>query len=131
MDDTVRTALDHSQLIDLTTTGRRTGNPRRIEIFMHNLGGRLVISGTPVAGRTRAWIHNVGAEPRVTIHLKSRGLSADVEGTARVIDDPAERRELLDGVARNWKRTDVETMVADSPLIVVTVPGYRDSTGAA
>jgi hypothetical protein len=40
MDPRVRHALDHSQTIDLTTTGRRTGQARRIEIALHNIGGR-------------------------------------------------------------------------------------------
>ena len=124
MDATVRAALDRSQTIDLTTTGRRSGEPRRIEIVLHNLDGRLVISGMPVAGRTRAWLHNVEANPAVTIHLKNGGVMADVSGTARVVTDPAERRALLEGVARNWGRTDVDVMMEHSPLIEVTVPGY-------
>ena len=124
MDATVRAALDRSQTIDLTTTGRRSGEPRRIEIVLHNLDGRLVISGMPVAGRTRAWLHNVEADPAVTIHLKNGGVMADVLGTARVVTDPVERRALLEGVARNWGRTDVDVMMEHSPLIEVTVPGY-------
>ncbi len=124
MDDAVRAALDHSHTIDLTTTGRRTGEPRRIEIFLHNLDGRLVISGMPIAGRTRAWLHNVAADPRITIHLKGPHAHADLDATARVVTDPAERRELLAGVAANWRRTDVEAMVTHSPLIEVMVPGY-------
>ena len=124
MDDTTRAALAHSQVIDITTTGRRSGEPRRIEIFLHNLAGRLVISGMPRPGRTRAWIHNLEADPALTIHLKGPDAQADVEGTARVITDPAERRELLTGVAANWRRTDLDVMVDHSPLIEVTVPGY-------
>ena len=124
MDDTTRAALAHSQVIDITTTGRRSGEPRRIEIFLHNLAGRLVISGMPRPGRTRAWIHNLEADPALTIHLKGPHAQADVEGTARVITDPAERRELLTGVAANWRRTDLDVMVDHSPLIEVTVPGY-------
>ncbi len=124
MDDAIRAALAHSQLIDITTTGRRTGEARRIEIYLHNLGGRLVISGMPRADRTRAWIRNLSADPVLTIHLKGPYAVADVEATARVITDPAERRELLAGVARNWRRTDLEVMVEHSPLIEVTVPGY-------
>ena len=124
MDDTIRAALAHNQVIDITTTGRRSGEPRRIEIFLHNLGGRLVISGMPMAGRTRAWLHNVAANPALTIHLKGPHAVADVQGTARVITDPAERRELLADVARNWKRTDLDVMVEHSPLIEVTVAGY-------
>jgi deazaflavin-dependent oxidoreductase (nitroreductase family) len=131
MDDAVRTALAHSQVIDLTTIGRRSGAPRRIEIFLHNLDGRLVISGMPVAGRTRAWIHNITADPRVVLHLKGPHARADVAGTARVISDPAERRELLVGVARNWNRTDLDRMIAHSPLIEVTVPGHGTSDAVA
>ena len=124
MDDTIRAALDHNQIIDITTTGRRTGEPRRIEIYLHNLGGRLVISGMPRADRTRAWLRNLSANPALTLHLKGPYAAADVEAAARVITDPAERRELLAGVARNWRRSDLEVMVEHSPLIEVTVPGY-------
>jgi len=123
MDDTIRRALDHGHVIDITTTGRRTGRPRRIEITFHNLDGRLVISGVPVKNRTRAWLRNLEADPRMTLHLKGSA-AADVEGTARIVTDPAERRGLLAGVARNWGRTDVAAMVADSPLIEVSVAGY-------
>ena len=124
MDDTIRRALDQGHRIDITTIGRRTGTPRRIELVFHNLDGRIVISGIPFPGRTRGWIYNLEADPRITIHLKGPVAHADLEGTARVITDPAERRELLNGVARNWGRTDLDAMVADSPLIEVTVPGY-------
>jgi len=123
MDPTIVAAFRRSQVIDLTTTGRRSGESRRIEIYLHSLDGRLVISGIPNPGRTRAWLHNVTADSRVTLHLKA-GVAADVPGTARVITDPAERAELLAGVARNWKRTDLEVMQAHSPLIEVSVEGY-------
>jgi deazaflavin-dependent oxidoreductase (nitroreductase family) len=123
MDTAIATALAQSQVIDLTTTGRRTGEARRIEIYLHSLDGRLVISGMPNPGRTRAWIHNVAANPAVTLHLK-KGVVADVPGTARVVTDPAERAELLEGVARNWRRTDLDVMQQHSPLIMVAVEGY-------
>ena len=53
---------------------------------------------------------------------------ADVEATARVISDPVERRELLTGVAANWRRTDLDVMIEHSPLIEVTVPDYPADT---
>jgi deazaflavin-dependent oxidoreductase (nitroreductase family) len=124
MDDTIRRALDQGQLIDITTRGRTSGAPRRIEIVFHNIDGRIVISGMPRAGHTRAWIHNLGADPRIVLHLKGPIAHADVEGTARVVTDSEERRQLLAGVARNWNRTDIDAMVAHSPLIEVAVPGY-------
>jgi deazaflavin-dependent oxidoreductase (nitroreductase family) len=124
MDDRIRSALDRNQVIDLTTTGRRSGEPRRIEIYLHSLDGRLVISGIPRADRPRAWLLNVGSNPAVTIHLKGDGPQAELAGTGRVVTDPAERRELLEGVARNWQRHDLEVMLQHSPLIEVTIPGF-------
>ena len=128
MDARVHDALGHYQTIDLTTTGRRTGQARRIEIALHNLGGRLLISGVPARGRTRAWILNAAADPAVTLHLRADP-PIDLEGQARVITDEAERRELLPRIARTWGRTDLEAMVEHSPLMEITVPGYPD-TGA-
>jgi len=123
MDDTVRAALGHNQVIDLTTTGRRSGEPRRIEIYLHSIDGRLVITGMPSADRTRAWLHNVAANPAVTIHLK-KGISADLAGTARVVTDPAERQLLLERAAANWGRKDVDVMMVQSPLIEISIPGF-------
>jgi deazaflavin-dependent oxidoreductase (nitroreductase family) len=123
MDPAVRAALDRGGIIDITTTGRRSGEPRRIEIVVHNVDGRLVISGMPRRDRTRAWIHNLEADPRLTVHLKE-GVTADLPATARVVTDEAERRELLVHVARSWNRTDVDAMVAWSPLVEVSIPGY-------
>ena len=123
MDDSIRRALGRGHTIDITTTGRRTGKPRRIELVFHNIDGRLVISGSPNP-RTRGWIYNLEADPRITLHFKGPLAQADVDGTARIVTDPVERRQLLTGVARNWNRTDIDLMVEASPLIEVTVPGY-------
>jgi deazaflavin-dependent oxidoreductase (nitroreductase family) len=122
VDNTTRTALDHSQVIDLTTTGRRTGQLRRIEIFLHNDDGLLFITGMPRADRTRDWIHNIGADPRVVVHLK-QSVVADLPAAARVITDPDERRPLIEAAAKRWGRTDVTNMIQHSPLIVLTVNG--------
>ena len=124
MDATIRSALDRGHTIDITTTGRHSGAPRRIEIVFHNIDGRIIISGMPRRGHTRAWIYNLEADPRITIHLKGPVAHADLAGTARIITDPDERRRLLTVVARNWNRTDVDLMVEASPLIEVTIPGY-------
>lgn len=120
MDEAVRRALAQGGIIDITTTGRRTGLPRRIEIALHSIGGRLYISGMPRADRKRSWLANLEADPRLVVHLK-RGIVADLPAVARVITDEAERREVLRAVARAWGRTDLEAMVAHSPLIEVTI----------
>lgn len=120
MDDSIRAALARGGVIDITTTGRRTGEPRRIEIVFHRIDGRIWISGMP-SPRRRAWIANLAADPRLVVHLKGPGVVADLEATARIVDDPAERRQILERVARAWRRTDLDTMVATSPLIEVTI----------
>jgi deazaflavin-dependent oxidoreductase (nitroreductase family) len=114
----IESALRRGDTIDITTTGRRSGEPRRVEIVFHNVGGRIYISGTPFP-RKRRWLANLEADPHLTFHLKGK-TRADLPATARVIDDEAERREILPHIARNWGRTDIEKMVRESPLIEVT-----------
>jgi deazaflavin-dependent oxidoreductase (nitroreductase family) len=129
MDPSIAAALSHGHTIDMTTTGRRTGLARRIEIVFHNIDGRIYISGTPRPGRTRAWIHNLSANPRLTFHLKGP-VVADLPATARIITDDAERRAVFARIIRVWRNMDVETMNQGSPLIEVTVEGY-DAANAA
>lgn len=118
-DDRIRRALSRGHRIDITTIGRRTGRSRRIELVFHNIGGRIYLSGLP-ARRKRAWLLNLEADPRLTFHLKG-AINGDLPATARPITDEAERRAVLEQVARTWGRTDVDTMVAYSPLVEVTV----------
>jgi deazaflavin-dependent oxidoreductase (nitroreductase family) len=120
MDDSIRRALMKGGLVDITTTGRRSGQPRRIEIAFHSIGDCIYISGMPNANRKRSWLSNLETDPRFTFHLK-QGVTADLPARARVITEDAERRAVLAHVARAWNRTDLETMVAYSPLIEVTI----------
>ena len=115
--DSVRSALERGNVIDISTTGRRSGRPRRIEIVFHNIDGRIYISGMP-SPRKRSWLANLERDPRFTFHLK-RKTRADLAATARIIRDEDERGTILRQVARNWGRTDVEQMVRQSPLIEV------------
>ena len=120
MDEQVRQALAHGQVIDITTTGRRSGEARRIEIVFHNFGGRLYITGMPRAGRSRAWLLNLDADSHFTFHLKDP-TPADLPATARIITDEAERRAVFVEVVKVWHGQDVETMTRDSPLIEVNL----------
>src|SRR2546427_9074506 len=113
--DAVEAALERGHTIDITTTGRRSGKPRRLEIVFHNIGGRIYVSGTPYP-RKRRWLLNLEADPHFIFHLKGR-TSADLPATARVIDDEAERREILPHIARAWGGGDVDRMGRYSPLI--------------
>ena len=125
MNDSIRSALTQGGIIDITTTGRRSGQPRSIEIVYNVIDGRFYIGGMPNPDRTRRWLSNLEADPKFTFHLKNR-VSADLPATARVITDEVERRTVLEHIARAWNRTDLDAMVADSPLVEVTVDGLGD-----
>ena len=129
MNQAISRALAQGHTIDITTTGRLTGLPRRIEIVFHNFGGRLYITGMPRAGRTRAWIHNLSTDPHFTFHLKGP-VSADLAATARIVTDEAERRAVLAQVVKVWRGQDVEIMTRHSPLIEVSIDGLEATSAA-
>src|SRR5690242_11293432 len=91
MDAQVREALTQERTIDITTTGRKTGQPRRLEIWFHNLDGALYITGLP---GERGWYANLLAHPAFTFHLKGR-VHADLPAHARAITASEERRRVL------------------------------------
>ena len=118
MDEQVKQALECDRTIDITTTGRKTGQPRRIEIWFHNLDGHLYITGQP--GR-RDWYANMVANPEFTFHLKGR-VKADLPARARPITDEVERREvmsrIIDGLGGG---RDLEAWVEGSPLVEIEI----------
>jgi deazaflavin-dependent oxidoreductase (nitroreductase family) len=116
MDERIRRALTRGHTIDMTTTGRRSGLPRRIELVFHPIDGRVYISGMP--GRPRSWLANIRHDPRVTFHLKGP-IKAELPSVAREVTEPKERRRIMEQVARNWNRSDVDRMMVASPLIEV------------
>jgi hypothetical protein len=117
MDDAVRRALSRGHRIDITTTGRHTGRPRRIELVFHAIDGRILISGRP--GWPRDWIANLHTDPRMTFHLKGPLAAADLPARGRVITDRAEREAVLPPIAAGWGY-DLGLMVESAPLIEVT-----------
>lgn len=121
--DQINRALSRGHTIDITTTGRRTGEARRIEIVFHNIDGRIIITGSPRSDRRRSWLYNLDADPNMTIHLKG-AVQADLPATAREITDPADRQAIADWVATNaWKNQDPAALAAYAPMIEVTIPG--------
>jgi deazaflavin-dependent oxidoreductase (nitroreductase family) len=74
-----------AEFLYLTTTGRRSGQPREIEIWFTRHEGRYYLIAEH---RDKAnWVQNVRASPHV--HIRVAGSS--MEGTARVMDTKAER----------------------------------------
>ena len=120
MNPQVARALEQDRTIDITTVGKTTGQPRRKEIWFHNLDGRLYITGTP--GR-RDWYANLVAHPEFTFHLKG-SVQADLPARAIPVLDQAQRREIIAGIHQKLEGDrDVEEWVANSPLVEVELAG--------
>jgi hypothetical protein len=83
LDERIAQALARDRTIDITTTGRKSGQPRRIEIWFYPADWHTR-SGSP--GR-RFWYANLLADPEFTIHLKD-SVQADLPARARPVTDP-------------------------------------------
>jgi deazaflavin-dependent oxidoreductase (nitroreductase family) len=121
MDAAVENALARGGIADITTTGRKSGLPRRIEIYFHNFDGNYYLSGRP--GFKRDWVANLAAHPRFTLHLK-RGAAADIPAVATLVKDPQRRWDLLFrarteswGVDPERARRDHQHWVDTAPLV--------------
>ena len=118
LDPKVQEALEKDLIIDITTTGRKSGDARRVEIWFHNLDGILYIAGLLLPG-SRSWYANILNNPRLTFHLKGT-TKADLPALATPITDAAERHRVLERICDNLGEPQLlEARVAESPLIKV------------
>lgn len=124
MDATVRRAIEGGLTCDITTYGRRSRQPRRIEIWYFVVGGEVYLTGTP---GPRDWLANLLADPRMIFHVKE-GATADLQARGEPIADPAERRRVMGAVmvGNSWFRAQPHSLdewVAGSPLVLVRFEG--------
>jgi deazaflavin-dependent oxidoreductase (nitroreductase family) len=77
----------------LTTVGRRSGRPRRIEIWFTRHEGRYYLVAEH--GRQAQWVQNLLVDPAVRARVGARSFRA----RARVVDRRAER-DLVGAVRR-------------------------------
>ena len=76
-----------TRLLVLTTTGAKTGEPRRALLFFSKEGADYVIAGT-ASGATHdpAWLHNLSAHPTASVEVEGRQFEASAkiaEGSER------------------------------------------------
>ena len=117
-------ALAKDLVIDITTTGAKSGQPRRLEIWFHRIGGKYYITGRP---GPRAWHANLIADPAFTVHLKETA-QADLQASATVISDPAAKQTVFQAaideqtkLAEHITPENISDWTADSPLIEFTI----------
>ena len=120
MDKNIMRALERGLTCDITTIGRKSGQPSRIEIWYFVVDGAVYLTGTPGA---RDWYANMQADPRIVFHVK-QGARADLPARAAAIVDPAERRAIMGAVMREnaWfaaQPYDLDAWVKGSPLVRV------------
>lgn len=116
--DLVRAELADDPTIDITTIGRRSGEPRRIEIWMLDIDGRFFITGTP--GR-RDWVANLEADPTLTVHLK-RHAGVDLAARATPVADAPTRRFVLEHMSATWYREQqpIDVLMDTAPMVEIT-----------
>jgi hypothetical protein len=118
MDDAIRSALGVDELIDITTAGRSSGQPRRIEIWFHYIEDEVYLSSMP--GK-RSWNANLLANPDFTFHFK-QGLVRDVAARATPVTDPATKRDVfakMKDAESRMSHMDIDVWVVESPLVLV------------
>jgi deazaflavin-dependent oxidoreductase (nitroreductase family) len=78
----------------LTTTGRKTGRPRQIEIWFALESGTLyMLSG----GRDRSdWVRNIQRNPSVSVRIAERQFNGNARIVAPGEEDALARRLLLE-----------------------------------
>ena len=119
MDPEIKAALERDRTVDITTIGRKSGRPRRIETWFYRSRGRYFLSGSP---GTRDWQANLIANPRMKFHLKE-SITRTLEATATHIKDADERRNIISGFDRfregspTFLGSDLDAWVERSPLI--------------
>ncbi|NBH07617.1 nitroreductase family deazaflavin-dependent oxidoreductase [Amycolatopsis sp. SID8362] len=86
----------------LTTTGRRSGEPRQVPLLYVERAGGYVVIGSNWGGETHpAWSANLLAHPAATV--TRHGRTEEVTGRLLAGD---ERQEMWDAVAAYWPAYD-------------------------
>jgi hypothetical protein len=123
MDERVRDALTNDRTIDITTIGRTSGLPRRIETWFYRVDDQIYLTGSP--GR-RDWYANLLANSSFTFHLK-QSVAADLPARATPITDPEERRAIFKLILSDLGGTeDPEAWLEGSPLVAVRFSGQYE-----
>jgi len=104
MDERVRRALANDRTLDITTTGRNSGLPRRIETWFYRVDDQIYLTGSP--GR-RDWYANLLANPEFTFHLK-QSVAADLP--ARATRSPIQRRGARSSNASSRTLVEIRTL---------------------
>jgi deazaflavin-dependent oxidoreductase (nitroreductase family) len=113
--------LANMDVLLLTTTGARTGQPRTTALtFIEDAGRHVVIGSFLGAPRDPGWVHNLRAHPTVGILLRARRF------VARAHEARGEERERLwaraVAVQPDYRQYETDT-TREIPVVVLTPSG--------
>ena len=98
-------------VLDLTTTGRKSGQPRTSHLIGFPVDGSIALLGTNFGREsTPAWVYNLESEPRATVSYAGRS---------------------VDVVARPATDTEVERVVAEAASRYIGYAKYRQRIGTS
>lgn len=111
--DETRMALERQRSVEITTIGRRSGQPRKTEIWRYRAGGRYWLTGSP---GSRDWYANGLAHPEFKLHVA--GLELQVRG--RPVTDEDERALVFGEIVPtlDWAGS-LGSWIAGSPLLEI------------
>ena len=124
----VANALQTDRTIDIVTTGAKSGEPRRIEIWFHRVDERIFITGlpgeahNPARRRPRDWLANLIRNPNFEFHLKE-SVNAMLPARATVVAERRLRHRVLTASETAWYRNqghDLDDLIDNAPLVEVT-----------
>ena len=118
-DPSLTEALEQHQFCYLTTTGRSSGKPHRIEIWFVVLDGCIYVISR---GQRRSdWVKNLMANASVTYELGGD----ERQGVATFLDDSENHRarQRLAERYQGWRRGEPLTRWATEGLLIRIAPG--------
>jgi deazaflavin-dependent oxidoreductase (nitroreductase family) len=90
----MNSAEDPVGLLVLTTTGRKTGQPRSVSLVYIKSGSSYVVAATNAGRDTHpGWYFNLQSNPQVTIRIKNQQIVAIAE-----IAGPEQRKHLWEQI---------------------------------
>ncbi len=91
----MNSATDPVGLLELTTTGRTSGLPRKVSLVYIKSGSAYVVAASSGRDRHPAWFFNLRSHPQVQVRIKNWQTTAVAE-----IADPERRKVLWEQLVR-------------------------------
>lgn len=116
--------LEAPQAIHITTTGARSGLPRRVEVLLQPHGDSLILIASKAgAPEHPAWFHNLVAHPEVVVHTPA----GDVRTRARVTSGEERNRLWAETKRRFAGFADYEARTTRQIPVVLLEPAGEEA----